>query len=322
MRADRLLAILMRLQSRGRLTAQELARELEVSERTIYRDIDALSVAGVPVYGEPGPGGGFALLDTYRTNLTGLTQGEVRALSMLRIPAPLVELGLSEELRAALLKLSASLPDARRLDEERVRKRFHLDSTWWQQGTEQVPHLQTIHRAVWENQKLFITYKPPFTVEVEQKVAPYGLVAKAGIWYLVYERRGGIRALRVSNFLDVRVSEESFEHPDDFNLTTFWKGWCEDRERFFATYTATVRIAPELVPHLPRYFGSQIHDQITQADPPDRDGWIHLELSFESLVAARTQALGFGRGMEVLEPLALRRSVLDFAEQIVSLYSS
>lgn len=145
MRADRLLSLLMLLQIRGRMTARELAKELEVSERTIYRDIDALSIAGVPVYGEPGPEGGYALVDSYRTNLTGLTEGEVRALFMLSIPAPLADLGVSHELRAALPKLSAALPNARRRDEERVRQRFHLDSTWWRQGEERVPHLQTIH---------------------------------------------------------------------------------------------------------------------------------------------------------------------------------
>ncbi len=129
MRADRLLSLLMLLQARGRLTAKALAEKLEVSERTIYRDIDALCVAGVPIYGEAGPEGGYALLDSYRTSLTGLTEGEVRALFMLNIPAPLAELGVSQELRTAMLKLSAVLPAARRSDEERVRQRFYLDST-------------------------------------------------------------------------------------------------------------------------------------------------------------------------------------------------
>jgi len=148
----------MLLQIRGRMTARELGKKLEVSERTIYRDIDALSAAGVPVYGEPGPEGGYALVDSYRTNLTGLTKGEVRALFMLGIPAPLADLGMSQELGAALLKLSAALPDARRHDEERVCfcQRFHLDSTWWRQGEELVPHLQTIHQAVWQDRKLHL----------------------------------------------------------------------------------------------------------------------------------------------------------------------
>ena len=159
MRADRLLSLLMLLQTRGQMTAQELAKELEVSERTIYRDMDALSVAGIPIYGEPGPEGGFALLNSYRTNLTGLTEGEVRALFMLSIPAPLADLGVSQELRSALLKLSAALPDSHRRDEAKVRQRFHLDSTWWHQGAEQLPHLSTVHDALWQDRQLHIVYR-------------------------------------------------------------------------------------------------------------------------------------------------------------------
>ena len=139
MRADRLLSILLLLQARGRMTAESLAAELEVCERTVYRDIDALCAAGVPVYGEPGPGGGFALLDRYRTSLTGLTADEVRALFMVSIPAPLARLGVGEHLRTALRKLAASLPESRRQDPERARQRIHLDATWWRQDDERVP---------------------------------------------------------------------------------------------------------------------------------------------------------------------------------------
>lgn len=185
MRADRLISLLMLLQVRGQMTARELAKELEVSERTVYRDIEALSFAGVPVYGEPGPDGGYALVDRYRTNLTGLTEGEVRALFMLSIPAPLSDLGMSQELRTALLKLTAALPAARRHDETWIRQRFHLDATWWQQGEGHVPHLKTIHQAVWQDCKLYVVYRPLFSVEIERLVLPYGLVAKAGTWYVL-----------------------------------------------------------------------------------------------------------------------------------------
>ena len=159
MRADRLLSLLMLLQARGRLTAPKLAQELEVSERTIYRDIDALSAAGVPVYGEAGAGGGYALLDSYRTNLTGLTEGEVRALFMLSIPKPLADLGVGRELGAALRKLAAALPSARRDDEERVRQRFLLDAVGWEQVEESAPHLPTVHQAVWEDRRLHLAYR-------------------------------------------------------------------------------------------------------------------------------------------------------------------
>jgi len=303
------------------LTARELAEELEVSERTIYRDINALSIAGVPVYGESGPEGGYALVDGYRTNLTGLSEGEVRALFMLSIPAPLDDLGVSQELRTALLKLSAALPDARRRDEERVRRCFHLDSTWWRQAEERVPHLQTVQQAVWQDRKLHVVYRPPFTTEIERIVAPYGLVAKAGVWYLVCTRNDAIHVHRVSDLMDVRISDESFERPASFDLAAFWEEWCLEYELLLSDFTATVRVAPSFVPELPRYFGNRIHTKIAEAGPPDAEGWIRLELSFESFHTARDRILSFGRGVEVLAPRALHRSVLDYAEQIVALYA-
>ncbi len=181
MRADRLVSILLLLQARGKMTARELSQELEVSQRTVYRDINALSIAGVPVYSEIGPEGGYALIDRYRTSLTGLTAGEVQALSMLNIPAPLADLGLRQQLQSALLKLSAALPADHREAEEKIRQRIHLDSTWWQQGEEQVPHLRTVQEGVWQDRKLLIVYRPFLDIKIEHLVDPYGLVAKAGI---------------------------------------------------------------------------------------------------------------------------------------------
>ncbi|MAU01897.1 MAG: transcriptional regulator [Anaerolineaceae bacterium] len=321
MRADRLLSLLMLLQSRGQMTAQELAKELEVSERTIYRDIDALSVAGVPIYGEPGPEGGYALLNSYRTNLTGLTEGEVRALFMLSIPAPLAELGVSQELRAALLKLSAALPDSQRRDEAKVRQRFHLDSAWWHQGEEHLPHLPTIHDALWQDRMLHIVYRTAVGIQLERLVAPYGLVAKAGVWYLVCARNETVHVHRVANLLDVQVTDESFAHPATFELARFWNDWCREYESLRVRFTAVVRVAPGFIPELPRRFGHQMHEKIAQAGPPDEEGWIRLELSFASFEDARDRILSFGRGVEVLEPRALQRSVLDYAEQIINLYT-
>lgn len=323
-RADRLLSILMLLQARGRMTAQRLAKELEVSERTIYRDIDALSAAGVPVYGDRGPEGGYALLDSYRTSLTGLTENEVRALFMLSIPAPLAELGVGQELRAALRKLAASLPDVHRDDRERVRKRIHLDATWWSREQEPPPHLLTVHEAVWQDRKLYVKYRQVFGTPavIERLVDPYGLVAKAGVWHLVCARSDRIRVHRVSRLLDARLSGEIFERPSDFVLAAFWETWCMEVERNGSFYSVVVRVAPNSVDWLPGYFGERIRAEIAQAGPPDEEGWITLELRFENLWAARDRLLGFGRAVEVLEPEALRLSMLDFARQIVDLYEA
>jgi predicted DNA-binding transcriptional regulator YafY len=322
MRADRLLSLLMLLQARGRTTAERLAEELEVSVRTIYRDIDALSAAGVPVYAERGPGGGCELIDSFRTNLTGLTKDEVRALFMLSIPAPLSDLGVSQELKGALLKLAAALPASRREDEDRVRQRIHLDWAGWFQPEEPVPHLRTMQQAVWEDRRLHLTYRLQYgtQVEVERLVDPYGLVAKAGIWYLVYARDGHARVHRVSRVSDARITEERFKRPADFSLGAFWKAWCAEHEESRPYYPVTARVAPALVPVLPQYFGERIRDAIAQAGPPDGEGWITLMFPFETLQAARERILGFGSAVEVLEPQALRRSVIDFAAQIVAFY--
>lgn len=321
MRADRLLSILMLLQARGRMTAEQLAEETEVSVRTIYRDIDALSAAGVPVYAERGPGGGCALIEGYRTSLTGLTEDEVRALFMLSVPASLDDLGASQELRAALRKLAAALPDARRQDEERVRQRIYLDWEGWAQP-EPVPHLQAIRQAVWQDRKLTIAYRwvAPHVQQFERLVDPYGLVAKAGVWHLVCADDSRIRVHRVSELVDVRATDEHFERPADFDLAAFWKAWCRGREESRPTYPVTARVSPDLVQLLPLYFGNRVRDAIANAGPPDSEGWVTLTLPFERLETARERILGFGRAVEVLEPEPLRLSVIDFARQIVNFY--
>jgi predicted DNA-binding transcriptional regulator YafY len=158
MRADRLLSLLMLLQSRGRMTARELAEQLEVSERTIYRDMEALGIAGIPVCAERGPGGGCFLIDGYQTKLTGLNEAEIRALFLFKMARPLADLGLSKALNDAMLKLSAALPVEQRSDAEQVRQRIHLDMEDWQQNAPSVPHLQTIQEAVWHDRKLYVKY--------------------------------------------------------------------------------------------------------------------------------------------------------------------
>jgi len=322
MRADRLLSILMLLQARSRITAAALARELEVSERTIYRDIDALSAAGVPVFAERGPGGGCALIEGYRTSLTGLKEDEVRALFMLSIPAPLVELGVKDDLRAALRKLAAALPAGRRGDEDRMRQRVHIDWSGWAQPAAPGPHLQTVQAAIWADRVLRLTYQAEFGTQISRTVAPYGLVAKAGAWYLVCALDDHLKAYRVSQIVDVRVLEQHCNRPADFDLVRFWETWCAERAVNRPSYPVTARVAPELVPLLPHYFGDRLHEQLAQAAPADPEGWLILILPFETLEAARERILGFGWAVEVLAPEPLRRSVLDFAQQILAFYAT
>jgi predicted DNA-binding transcriptional regulator YafY len=323
MRADRLISILMLLQARGRMTARALAEELEVSERTIYRDMEALSASGVPLYAESGPGGGLALLDSYRTNLTGLDEGELRALFMIfSAPGPLEKLGASKELRSAMQKFSAALPDSRRSSEEQVQQRFYLDWSWWFHAGEQVPHLSTIRQAVWEDRRLRLSYRTYLLISIEVEVEPYGLVAKAGAWYLVGCVEGQPQVYRVSWLSGVQPLEARFTRRRDFNLAEYWQRWCGEYEELQHAYLVTLRVSPQLMKVLPLYFGRSLSGMIAQAGAPDEQGWVTLTLPFESLENARDRILSFGAAAEVLEPEALRCSLVDFARQIVSFYDS
>lgn len=319
MRADRLLSLLMLLETRGKMTARQLAEELEVSERTIYRDIIALNTSGVPVYTEDGPGGGISLIEDYTTDLTGLNSEEVRALAMLNIPEPLVKLGVGRELKAALLKLSAALPSTSRENEARTRQRIHLDASWWFEPEEPVPHLSTIQQALFQERKLQLTWRG-FKTNIEQILEPYGLVAKSNTWYLVAGNQDHNRVLRVSNIIESRMLEESFEYPQEFDLPAFWKGWCEDFKKTRPVFTVTARVSPGLIEHLPRLFNEYRKGILAQTGMTDEQGRLTLTLHFESLEAARSRILGLGRAIEVLEPLSLRMSVSDFARQICALY--
>ena len=327
MRADRLLSLLMLLQTRGQMTARQLAGELEVSPRTICRDIDALSAAGVPVYGVQGRGGGYALLDRYRTTLTGLTEAQVRALFMLSIPAPLRDLGVSEALKAALLKLSASLPGARRETEAEVRQRIHLDAAWWFQGAESVSHLQALHDAVWDDRRVRIRWpvRHGLSQEIEQVVDAYGLVAKAGVWYLVCGVKGAaptprITAHRISRLLAVEVLDRRFDRPAAFDLAAWWRRWCAAFESNRPTYPVALRVAPHALTELARRFPA-VEDHIARAGPPGAGGWQRVDIVFESLYDARERLLPLGGAIEVLAPRPLRLTMADYAAQIAARYA-
>src|SRR5579859_6561765 len=186
MLASRLLSILMLLQARGRVSARELAAQFEVSVRTIHRDIDQLSAAGIPVYADRGRNGGFALMDGYRTKLTGLTQPEAEALFLAGLPGPAAQLGLADLLSTARLKLMAALPADVRPSAERIAARFHLDPAGWFHGTDSLASLQPVARAVWSGHCLRLRYRPAGQAEAyPRRLGPLGLVLKAGVWYLV-----------------------------------------------------------------------------------------------------------------------------------------
>lgn len=233
MRADRLLSILMLLQTRGRMTARDLAEHLEVSERTIYRDFDALSMAGIPLYTERGPGGGCSLMDGYQTRLTGLTETEIRALFLSTVPAPSTDLGMGRALEDALLKVSAALPETSRYNVEHTRQRFYVDMAGWQHEGYDISCLPLLQEAIWCDRKLFIGYYDDTRTRQQSLVEPYGLVAKTGIWYLIGGLAGTRQVLRVSRMYDVRSTDLSFTRPMDFNLVTYWTEYQTQQKKQF-----------------------------------------------------------------------------------------
>lgn len=319
-RADRLLILLLLLQTRERVTAQTLAKRLEVSERTIYRDLEALSLAGVPVYAERGPGGGWKLLEEYRTNLSRLTETEVNTLFMSGIAGPIADLGLGKAGEDALLKLLAALPTVYRHNAERARQRVYLDAAGWFHHEEEVPYLQVIQEAVWNDLRLQLTYQRGDFDIIERLVDPYGLVAKTSIWYMAAASDGEMRVYRVSRIQAVALTEEHFDRPAEFDLRAFWVKWCADFESSRPRYPVRLRVAPDAVPILSQVFGDWIQALVKQSGPPDDKGWITLTILFETLPEACSRLFSFSTMVEVLEPQELRDSLADIAARIVTFY--
>jgi len=317
------------------MTATELAEELEVSERTIYRDLEALHAAGVPVLAERGPGGGCELPENYRTNLTGLSEVEVRGLFLSAVPGPLADLGLGKSIEAAVRKLTASLPAAHRQGLEQVRERIHVDTSEWFRQEEPVPHLDSIEQAVWQNRQVDITYVTGTGSRIKKCLEPYGLVAKGTVWYVVggvsdatrvfnvahvRSARRVIQVYRVSRIQAARLLDAQFERPEEFDLRAYWEEWCSEFQANLPKYVATVRISPFLVSTLPRIYGEGIHALLDRAGPPDEDGWVTITLTFDSFEAARTSILGLGTAAEAVDPPELRAAVLAMACEVVDFY--
>lgn len=319
MRASRLLSILILLQVRGRVSAAALAEEFEVSVRTIYRDVDQLSAAGVPVYAERGRSGGFQLLDGYRTRLTGFTPSEAHALLLAGIGSAAADLGLGEDLAAAQLKLMASLPADSGAGAQRVSARFHLDPAQWYTRVENVAHLPELARAVWEERRIRIRYES-WKGEVARTLDPLGLVLKGGFWYLVAASKNQPRTYRASNILDLAVTDAPSRRPPRFSLARYWKGWAADFEKRLMRERARVRLSPRGVKML-REVSPAAAEAIDAAAPaPDVDGWIEAQIPIENIEHAVTQILRLGEDARVMEPAALRDAVRGRAKAIAALY--
>jgi predicted DNA-binding transcriptional regulator YafY len=284
-RATRLVSLLLLLQTRGQLTAAELAERLEVSVRTVHRDVEALSVAGVPVEAVRGAAGG------YRTRLTGLTADEAQALFAAGIPGPAAELGLGGELAAARLKVLAALPQELQERATRAQRLFHLDARGWFRAEDTVPHLPALADCVWRGCRVRLRYRERGTV-VQRTVDPLGLVLKGGAWYLVARRSAGMRVYRVSRVASVRPLEEPFERPVDFELAEFWQQWSREFEESRPRVAVSVRTNGE-----------------------------QRVLAFGDLGEAHRELLRLGARVEVLEPLELRERVAQTSRELAALYA-
>jgi predicted DNA-binding transcriptional regulator YafY len=315
-----LVALLLLLQHRGRVTASELAETLEVSVRTIYRDLEALSAAGVPVYAEPGRNGGCQLVDGYRTRLTGLTAKEAEALFMAGVPGPVGELGLGTVLGAAQLKLLAALPKELADRATVTRQRFHLDAPAWFKSGRNEPQLAAIATAVWEDRRIRMRYRASGAADVAtRELDPYGLVLKAGTWYLVARRDGEMRTYRVSRVESIEMLDEQFERPTEFDLAAHWGEAVTYFETNAPAVDTTLLATTRGFASLQRM--ARVGNRAVRSHEELADERVQCVVAFESLDDAYYDILSLGTEVEVLEPAELRERIADMAGALQALYA-
>ncbi|GAA3738430.1 WYL domain-containing protein [Plantactinospora mayteni] len=320
MRAARLISLVLLLQNRESMTGAELARELEVSERTIYRDVLALSAAGIPVYADRGRGGGYRLLGGYRTRLTGLSRTEADALFLSGLPGPAGEMGLTDVVAAAQLKVLAALPSGLRDASTRVERRFHLDIPGWFRTADPPDGLGELAEAVWQDRTVEFRYRRGDR-EVTRTVEPYGLVCKAGGWYLVARVGAGHRTYRVDRMTEVTVGAETFARDVSFELAGYWASQAEQFVRQMLRDEITIRLSPagryalRFVTEPPA-----VREAEANAGEPDEQGWVVTRLPVESPDVAYSQVLSLGPEVEVLEPPELRARLSSAARRLGQLY--
>ena len=323
MRASRLLSLQMLLETQGRMSAQVLADALEVSVRTLYRDVDQLSAAGVPIYAERGRNGGFALLPGWKTTLTGLTPSEAQAVFLSGLPGPAQDLGLGPDVAGARLKLLSALPASWREDAQRVSARLHLDPVDWYRESDPTPHLATVAAAVWSGHQIAVRYES-WAATVERTVSPLGLVLKAGVWYLVALPAGAVdggpRTYRVSNILAAAALTTSVRRPTRFDLPGYWAETIRRFEVGLYTGKADLLATPAGLKGLAA-LSSAVARAVADAPPTRRrDGRVAVTIPIESVAHACGQLMRHSPEVEVLRPAALRRALVERVRATARLY--
>ncbi len=313
MRADRLVSMLMLLQRHGKMSARCLAQELEVSVRTVFRDMQSLSAAGVPVYMERGSAGGCCLVDGYKTDLTGMTADELRALLLLSVPGPLQSLEVGGALQSALQKLAAASPGT--LPQRNL---IHVDWSGSAGVDAPQPLLERLYRAVCGRLFIQLRYLLFNNVEMEQRIQPLGLVASFGRWYLVGRTPHHTQHFPLHRIVAASVQEETFPEPDGFDLSAYWKGVREEFSRAQLYFTARARVSPQAM----AFIQGILQMERIEPRPADPEGWEIVDLHFDSIFTARSQLLGWGAAIEVISPPELRWSMCDVAQQILNRYGA
>ena len=322
MRADRLVAILLLLQTHGQLTASDLAERLETSERTIRRDLDALSGAGVPVYAQRGRGGGWALLGGHRLNLSGLTAAEAEALFLVAGPERLAELGVEPGMRSALRKLLAALPAPLRDHATAAGSAVHVDPARWGRRAEPQPrHLDALREAVVAGRQVDLTYAKRGEEPGERRVHPFGLVSKGGTWYLIAGTAAGLRTFRVSRVRAVTPTAEPVERPEDFDLAQAWETVVSQFPQRMGSVAVQLRIAPDALAWVRAGLGEWAH--LTAAEEPIGDrraGWNTYRAQFPSAGAAAANLASFGGRVEVTDPPEVRDELARIGRELAGMY--
>jgi predicted DNA-binding transcriptional regulator YafY len=320
-RAGRLVSLLLLLQTHGGMTAAALATELEVSVRTIHRDVEALAEAGVPIYADRGPHGGIRLVGGYRTRLTGMTEDEAEAMFLSGVPGPAAELGLGTVVAAARLKVLAALPPELRSRASRLSQRFHLDAPGWYSHAEPTPWLADLAAAAWEDRRARMGYDRGDRI-VDRLIEPLGLVLKGGVWYLVARTDGQTRTYRVARVTSLDVTSERFERRDDFDLAAFWAESTAAYEQAIQRVEVHLRIQPGHEHLIASVLGQSSAATVQPIEVDDPDGWVHRRLSFDLPDEAHFRLLGLGAIAEVVGPPELRERVADEAVAILGRYRS